>query len=354
MISWENGLSCTPEATRRFSAGGFRSSYFACMSAAAAIAAVLTTFCQRSGRPRHLSRLTKKLSADGICALSGPVGTPTSAAAKPIAEGAGVPFIGPFTGAELLRTPFQRNVVNVRGSYFQETELMVERLTADLGLTRIAILFQDDAFGRAGYEGTVRALAKRGMQLAAEATFERNTTAVRAGLLALRRADPQAVITIGPYQPIAEFVRLARRVKLEAVLLTVSFVGADALASDLGADGEGVVITQVVPFPRDESVPVVRRYAAALSRAAPGAKPGFVSLEGYIAGRLAVEALRRAGAAPPRAAFLDAIYAAPFDIDGLPLAFGPGDNQGSESIFLTAIRGAGEIRPVGNLRELAR
>ena len=305
--------------------------------------------------PKRTIEATKKLIDNNVFALIGSVGTPTSAASKPIAEAAGVPFIGPFTGADILRNPFQRNVVNVRASYFEETEVMVERLTTDLGIKRIAILFQDDAFGRAGYDGTVRALSKRGMQLVAEGTFERNTTAVRGGLLAIRRGEPEAVITIGTYQPIAEFVRLARRIKLNAVFLTVSFVGADALAQDIGAEGDGLVITQVVPFPLDPAQPAVQRYQAALKASTPEAKPGFVSLEGYLVGRLAIETLRKAGPSPSRSGFLDTLYGTgAFDIDGLTMRFGSNDNQGLDQVFLTAIRGAGEIKPLESLRELAR
>jgi ABC-type branched-subunit amino acid transport system substrate-binding protein len=100
--------------------------------------------------PKKSIEATRKLiEEDKVFALVGPVGTPTSAATQPIASEAGVPFIGAFTGAEFLRAPHKPHVVNLRASYFQETEAMVERLTKDLGVTRIAIFYQDDAFGRA-------------------------------------------------------------------------------------------------------------------------------------------------------------------------------------------------------------
>src|SRR5262249_57421872 len=131
-----------------------------------------------------------------VFALAGPVGTPTSAATQPIASAAGVPFIGAFTGVEFLRDPYKPLVVNVRASYFEETESMVEHLTKDLGATTIAIMYQDDAFGQAGLAGVKKALEKRKMELAAEGTFERNTTAVKGGLLTIQKANPQAVLRI--------------------------------------------------------------------------------------------------------------------------------------------------------------
>src|SRR5262249_24554114 len=152
-------------------------------------------------------------------------------------------------------------------------------------VSKIAIFYQDDAFGRAGLAGVQKAVEKRSMQLAAEGTFERNTTAVKGALLAIKKASPEAVIMVGPYKPCAEFIKLARQVKLDATFVNISFVGSDALAKELGPDGAGVVITQVVPFPRDAAIPVVAQYHAAL-KANGGGEPGFVSLEGYLVGRL--------------------------------------------------------------------
>ena len=182
---------------------------------------------------------TKRLiDENGVFALVGEVGTPTSNAAQPIATEAGVPFIGPFTGAAFLRNPSLGNVINIRGSYDQETEAWIEHLTTDLGVSRIAILYQDDTFGRAGLSGVSKAMEKRGMKLVAEGTYERNTTAVKTALLAIRKADPEAVVMVGAYKPCAEFIKLAHRLKLNAVFVNISFVGANALAKELGEDGK--------------------------------------------------------------------------------------------------------------------
>ena len=128
-------------------------------------------------------------------------------------------------------------MINVRGSYDQETEAWIEHLTSDLGVSRIAILYQDDSFGRAGLSGVLKAMEKRGMKLVAEGTYERNTTAVKTALLAICKADPEAVVMVGAYKPCAEFIKLARRLKLDAVFVNISFVGSNALAKELGEDG---------------------------------------------------------------------------------------------------------------------
>jgi ABC-type branched-subunit amino acid transport system substrate-binding protein len=290
------------------------------------------------------------INDDKVFALVGPVGTPTSAAAQPVAQEAGVPFIGPFTGAEFLRDAAKLpNVVNLRASYFQETEAMVERLTTDLNAQKIAILYQDDAFGRAGLAGVQRALTKRSMQLAAEGTYERNTVAVRNAVLAIQRGRPDAVIMVGAYRPCAEFIKVARQVRLNATFVNISFVGSEALAAELGDKGAGVVVTQVVPFPNENANPLIKRYQAALAAADPAAKPGFISLEGYLVGRLVIEALGQLAGAPTRAALMQTIMAGNFDLDGFKLSFKPGQNQGSQQVFLTVIQADGSFRAVDRL-----
>jgi branched-chain amino acid transport system substrate-binding protein len=261
-----------------------------------------------------------------------------------------VPFIGPFTGADFLRDPSLTNVINVRASYDQETEAWIEHLTTDLGLSRIAILYQDDSFGRAGLKGVTKALEKRGLDLVGEGTYMRGTTAVKRALLAIRKGHPQAVVMVGSYKPCAEFIKLAHMINLDAVFVNISFVGSDALAEELGHDGNGVVVTQVVPVPDDENFPLVARYQKALKAANPNAKPGFVSLEGYIDGRLVVEALNKLGNSVTRAGFLSTIRdVGVFDLDGITLSYGPSDNQGMDKVYLTVIQADGSFKAVDRL-----
>ena len=300
---------------------------------------------------RSIQAAKQLIDQDKVFALIGSVGTPTSAAVQPIATDAGIPFIGAFTGAEFLRTPYKGNVVNVRASYFQETETMVEHLTKDLGVSRIAIFYQDDAFGQAGLAGVKRALDRRKMALVAEGAYERNTTAVKRALLTIRQAKPEAVIMIGAYQPCAEFIKVAREIKLDAVFVNISFVGTEALAKELGRDGSGVVVTQVVPFPTDTSISLVAHYQAAHKAVKADATPGFVSLEGYVVGRMVVRALEKIPANAPitRASLLDVISHSTFDLGGVTLSYGPDNNRGSDHVFLTVIQPDGRIRPVERL-----
>ena len=294
---------------------------------------------------------TRELIEHGVFGLIGAVGTPTSNAAEPVASEAAVPYIGAFTGAGLLRREDQSYVVNLRASYDQETREMVDRIVGDLGFRRIAVFYQDDNYGLAGLAGARKAMEARRMELVGEAAYPRNTLAVKRGLLDIRAGDPEAVIIIGAYAPVAHFIKWARKIGLDAVFVNISFVGSNALLNELGRQGDGVVVTQVVPFPRDTSVPAVARYQAALRAVDPSAQPGFVSLEGYLAGRLVVETLAAGDpeARPTRQSFLRTLMeSGPLDLGGFVVEYAEGDNQGSDLVFLTVIRG-GEFVPVSRL-----
>ena len=280
--------------------------------------------------------------------MIGAVGTPTSRSAVPVAEAAGVPYIAPFTGAAFLRDPQLRSVINLRSSYNQETEEMVERLTTDLGIERIAVMYQDDSFGRAGFNGANAALRRRSLEPVSVGLYQRNTTAVKTGLLDVRKGHPEAIIVVGAYKPVAAVIAWAREIGMNPVFMTVSFVGSNALAEELGAGGKGVIVTQVVPFPTDTSHPVVAAYLKALAEYDPEVEPGFVSLEGYMAGRLAIAGLERCGDVVTRDCFLNLLrIARPIDMNGVELHYSEEEgNQWSDEVFLTMIGEAGQYIPL--------
>ena len=300
--------------------------------------------------PNHALANTKLLIENRkVFALIGAVGTPTSRMAAPLAHEAGVPFIAPLTGAELLRDLELDNVLNLRASYYQETEEMVERLTEDLGVARVGVLYQNDSYGQNGLDGATLALQRRGLKPVASGHYERNTRAVKSAVDRILEANPEAIIMVSSYAPAARTVELARRAA-DPVLMAVSFVGSHALARELGANGDGVYVTQVVPHPDDSKVPVVAEYHAALSNYDARAEPGFVSLEGYLAGRLAIAGLEACGRELSRDCFIRALHTEePLDLGGMQLKFGPQDNQGSDEVFLTVIGDDGASRQVERL-----
>jgi branched-chain amino acid transport system substrate-binding protein len=299
---------------------------------------------------RSVVQTTRLIEEDKVFALIGAVGTPTTAATVPIATALNVPFIGPFTGAAFLRAPDLHNVVNIRASYGAEAEAWIKHLTEDLHVRNIAIFYQDDAYGRDGLAGVKLALEKRNMELTAEGTFERNTKAVGSALRTLRRVEPEAVVMVGTYGPCAEFIKLAHKSGFNPIFVNISFVGANALAKELGPEGDGVIVSEVVPFPWDASVKVVADYQAAEKALDPALKPEFVSLEGYLAGRLVAAVLEIAGPDPTRAEMLRLINdVGRFDISGNIMTFGPRSQDAPPKVFLTVIQPDGSFKAVEKL-----
>ena len=304
--------------------------------------------------PELAATNTRELIQDeGVFALIGEVGTPTSRSATPVAAEANVPFVAPFTGAAFLRdVDTWNNIINLRASYNDETEEMVKRFTEDLGIERIGVLYQDDSFGRAGYNGTIAALERRGMEPVSVGLYPRNTTAVKTALLDLSKGRPEGIIMVGAYDPIGEFILWANETKLvdDAKFIAISFVGSNALAEKLGPEGEGVFVTQVVPFPTDTSLPIVSSYLEALSDFDSDAVPGFVSFEGYLAGRLAIAGVERCGRDVSRSCFMDSVLrGSNMDIGGFPVSYEGNDNQGSNTVFLTVIGPDGQYHPIQSL-----
>ena len=217
------------------------------------------------------------ITKEQVFGLIGAVGTPTSRSAARLVDAEAVPFLAPFTGAGFLRNPELASVVNLRASYAQETEHMVERLTEDLSVTRVAVMYQNDSYGQSGLSGVLDALERRGLEPVATWYYERNSSAVKAAVFHIAAANPEAVIMIGAYQPVAKAISLLRK-DIDAVFLAVSFVGSNALARELGDQAAGVFITQVVPAPDDADAPVVAEYLAALSSFQANAEPGLSPL----------------------------------------------------------------------------
>ena len=295
--------------------------------------------------PEKTAAATRALiEQDKVFALFGYVGTPTSTAAVPLASRASVPYLFPFTGAEFLRNPVNKWVFNVRASYFDETETIVERLSKDAGAKKIALFIQDDAFGEAGKAGVNRALHRRGMKVAEEARYKRNTIEVDEGMAKIKAAAPDAVVFVGTYKPFVEIIKKAKAAGLKAKFMTVSFIGTSDFIREAGADGEGVYITQVMPSPDNTAAPLVKQFQDDMK----GGPVNYSSLEGYANAAVLTEALKKAGANPTRTSFLSALEGLNIDLGGLKVAFSAASHQGAKDVFLTVVRG-GKAVPVDKL-----
>jgi ABC-type branched-subunit amino acid transport system substrate-binding protein len=272
------------------------------------------------------------------------VGTPTTVRIIPLINEAGIPLVGMFTGAQRLRQPPNPFLINIRASYYQETQAAVDLIVKQKGLTRVAVFYQYDEYGLDGLRGTEIALKQYDLVPVAKGSYIRGTLDVEAGLAQIIQSDAQAVVMIGTYDSCARFIQLARQQHFTPLFHNVSFVGSKELARRLGPDGEGVIVTQVVPppsiDPSKEDLPGVQEYIRLLNRYYPDTRPSFVGLEGYINAKILVEGLERAGRNLTRPSFIQAIKSVnDFDL-GIKnrLSFGPKDNQGLDQVYFTVIR----------------
>ena len=296
--------------------------------------------------PDRCAENTRKLIADDVFALFGYVGTPTSLAAVPLFNQAKVPFFAPFTGAESLRQPFNRLVFHVRASYYDETALIVRQLV-NLGVKKIAVFHQNDAYGKAGLDGVNKALAEHKLPLAGAATVERNSVDVAAAVEKLVAAKPDAVVQIAAYGASAAFVRAARKAGFGGTFYNVSFVGTQALADELGKDGAGVVVSQVVPSPYQPSRQITREFLDAIKKAGDKVQPNYSSMEGFLAARIFTEGLRQAAASGKisRDSFISGIEGLGTQvISGFPVSFGPNDHTASTFVEMSMLTGDGRVR----------
>lgn len=281
----------------------------------------------------------KMIEDKGVFALAGYVGTPTSKVAAPMVQEYKVPLVGLFTGAALLRNPVQRYVINIRASYDDETEALVEYLTAKRAFQKIAVFYQNDSFGLAGLGGMERALTRRKLAIVAKGSFERNTLDVKGGVAAVLASSPEAVVIVAPYKPSAAFVRAAREADLKAQFATISFVGTESLIAELGAAAAGMLISQVVPSPADAASPLSCDYRTALSKSDPAASPSYVGFEGYVGGRVLAAALDLAGKDLSREKLIDAFHAMTnLDLGGMIFSFSESNHQGSKAVYLTTVK----------------
>ena len=298
--------------------------------------------------PRTVANMHRFIEEDNVLAIIGNVGTPTAIAAIPIANRYHVPFYGAFTGAGILRRiPPDRYVINYRASYAEETAAMVQALITygHLQPNEIAFFTQRDAYGDSGFVGGIAALKKNGLKDETQIThgrYERNSLAVENGLadILLAEPEPKAVIMVGTYAPSAKFIRLARSYGLNALFLNVSFVGTAPLAQALGDEEDGVIVTQVVP-PLESTLPIVQDFHKALHRFDPAVAPTYGSLEGYIATRVFLQALKTMKGDITRESVIDALEnLGEFNLGfAAPLNITHDEHQASHQVWPTIIRG---------------
>ncbi|MFN3496523.1 MAG: ABC transporter substrate-binding protein, partial [Hydrogenophaga sp.] len=292
-------------------------------------------------------RLTKEALANpAVVALFGFAGTAN--VGKLLTDGVlsqgGAALVAPYTGGEPLRTPFNPWIFHVRAGYGDETEHMVQQVTT-LGMKRVAVMYQDDGFGKAGLEGVERALAKRGLTLTAAAPYERNTDQVDEAVKTIRASDAQAVIMISVNRPTSAFIQRYREAGGGAQLYNISVVDPAEIVKLAGLKhAHGLGVSQVVPYPFMPAMPVVREYQRLLKQYAPDELVNYTSFEQFLGAKVLVEGLRRAGPRPTRAGVIKALESMNnFDLGGTFVRYAPDNRIGSRYVEVTVIGSHGKL-----------
>jgi branched-chain amino acid transport system substrate-binding protein len=269
--------------------------------------------------------------------------SPTTEAMNTVFGPGKVPLVGTISGAGTLREPIAKNpnghyMFNVRASYADETEAIVNQLVS-LGLKNIAVFYQNDGFGKSGLEGVTASLKKHNLAPSAVATVERNSVDVTAAIDTIAKARPQAVVMVTLYKPTAAFVQGMKKAGQNPMFTTLSPVGTEQLVKELGADARGIVISQVMPYPWNDIVPMVRDYQKLVGKGAYS----YYGIEAYAMARIMVEALRKTGKEPTREKLVAALESTSADLGGFRVGFSGTNRQGSRFVEMTVVGPGGRV-----------
>lgn len=302
---------------------------------------IITIYRDDGYEPKRAEANTNKFIAkDQVFALFGYVGTATVVSSLPALERFGVPLIAPVTGAQIIRNPVNPLIYNLRSSYHREIALLVDYLLR-YGRDAIAIVYQDDAFGDDVLTGLLKSLGQVTRRPVAMETVQRNSTNTEEAARRVARSKPDAVLLASSYATNASFITNYRKLDTNAQIFNLSFVGSNALSRALPLHlRHGIGVSQVVPFPWDARLPIVRDYQLAMKRSDPDAKFGFSSLEGYMAAQLLIKALDQAGPNPTRQRLMRALdHLQTSDIGDFPFSTSLSNRSGSSFVQLTFLNG---------------
>jgi branched-chain amino acid transport system substrate-binding protein len=289
-----------------------------------------------------VANTARLIDEKGVFALFGYYGSAAIAASAKVFSAAQVPLIAGLSGADGLRTPLNRYLFNVRASYSDEAEAIVNQLVTT-GATRIAVFYQDDAYGQAGLQVVTAALAQRKLSMVASGAVPRNSVDASAAAASIAKAAPQAVVLVALYKPAAAFIKEMNRSGAKTTFIGFSPVSADLLYGELGEASHGVMVAQVMPSPVQKKTRLSTEYINAMAESALDER-SYYGIEGYAAAKVLVEGLRRAGKNLTRPQLINALETMnDFDLGGLVVAYSAKDHRGSKFVTVSLISAKGKV-----------
>lgn len=295
---------------------------------------------------KTITNTQKLLFDDKVFALFNYVGTPTSVAAKPIINSAGIPAVGFFTGAEAMRNPLSPYIFHIRDSYYAEAEGIIRYYTDILGLKKIGVLYQEDTFGIAVLSGVQLALQKRGLTPFVTDTFKRGSMDTDDGLDRISKAKVEAIVMVGTYSPLAKFIKQFHNIGQTPLFATVSFIGSEAFARELihtqkidPKEYGKILVSQVVPSPDIASIKAAAQYQELSHKYHPDKELNYVAFEGFLNAKVIVHALEKSGEKISRETFINALESIKsFDLGlGKNLSYNKKNHEGLSGVYLSRL-----------------
>lgn len=301
---------------------------------------------------KTVANTQKLINEEKVFALFNYVGTPTSVAVLPIINDAMIPAFGFFTGAEQLRRPPSDFIFHLRDSYYAEAEGAVGYFVDKLGLTKIGVFYQEDAFGTAVLKGIQLALQKRGLEPMVTDTYVRGSMEIEDSVEWILKEDVDVIMMVGTYSPLAKFIRLTHDKGKYPRFSTVSFVGSEAYAQELLSVQkihpdyfEDIMVTQVVPSPHSNIYGEAVHYRELSLKYLSEETPNYVAFEGFLNARVIIHALEGIGKDLTRSAFIRELQSIKSYDMGIAkkISYGPGDQEGLNGIYFSRLNKNGRF-----------
>ncbi len=291
---------------------------------------------------KTLENVNAFITEDATFALFGTFGTPNNEALIPVAQKADLPVLMPYSGSTSLRSKSLKNVFNLRASYADEVDRLIEHMST-LGTKKIAVAYQNNAFGKDVLAMTLESMERRKLKPLLTVSVENNASDAVSATEKMLASGPEAILLALAGKPTVEVIKNTAQRRRGMQMYALSVLATPGNLRAMGADGTGVAITQVVPFPSNTILPLVREYQQAMT-AAGHTEFSHLSLEGYLNAKVVAEGLRRAGRALTRAALVSALDTMRgYNTGGLEVSFGQGGASGSRFVELTMVNGQGKL-----------
>lgn len=291
---------------------------------------------------KTLENVASFIEGSSTFALFSTFGTANNEALIPVAQKAGLPVVAPYTGAPSIRASSSKGVFNLRASYADEIDRLVNHL-ATVGIRRIAIAYQNNGFGKEVLAAANDSLERRKLKALITVPVETSASDASAATDRLLASDPEAVLLALAGKPTIEVIKGIAQRRRGMQIYALSVLATPANLKALGPDGTGVTISQVVPFPKQAQLPAVREYQHAMTAAGHN-DFSHLSLEGYLNAKLLTEGLRRAGRNLTQSSLISALDSMRnYNLGGMEVSFGHGAASGSRFVELTMINGQGKL-----------